>query len=145
MMAIMTKTMMQPITLYRLMVVRLEFHPRPDTSSGSSESASSKNPRKFQISFTATRWPAICRVNTQNSFEFEIRRVDSDAADLSAGDGAAQCRPDDIFRIDFEVGRFLEFFRRFLVQYDEHVGNQTAIFPDGIYREKQREGLASIF
>ena len=40
MMAIMTKTMMQPITQYKLMVVKLEFQPRPETSNGSSESAS---------------------------------------------------------------------------------------------------------
>jgi hypothetical protein len=40
MMAIITKTMMQPITQYKLIVVKLEFQPRPETSSGSSESAS---------------------------------------------------------------------------------------------------------
>ena len=63
------------------MVVRLEFHPRTDTSSGSSEPASSLNPKE-NIRFNRKRRAkgAMCRVNTQNSFEFEKRRVDLSAS-----------------------------------------------------------------
>ena len=48
-MAMITKTMMQPMTLYKLMPVRLEFQPLVELSSGSPGLASAqREARKFQ-------------------------------------------------------------------------------------------------